>query len=59
MLALLKWPDVVSDHVFASGGILYAVFKTLPSGYWEEALGATMGAVMDLRLVWVGYMLVQ
>ncbi|MBR7888605.1 divalent cation transporter [Marinomonas sp. A79] len=57
---LSEWPAVVSGiMLFASGGILYAVFQDIApqvplEKHWAPPMGAVMGFVLGL----VGYMLV-
>lgn len=57
---LVEWPAVVSGiMLFASGGILYAVFQDIApqvplEKHWAPPMGAVMGFVLGL----IGYMLV-
>ena len=58
---LAEWPAVVSGiMLFASGGILYAVFQDIaPQVVLEKHWAPPMGAVMGFALGLVGYMLTQ
>ncbi|PYF84932.1 ZIP family zinc transporter [Marinomonas alcarazii] len=58
---LAEWPAVVSGiMLFASGGILYAVFQDIaPQAVLEKHWAPPMGAVMGFALGLVGYMLVH
>ena len=58
---LAEWPAVVSGiMLFASGGILYAVFQDIaPQVTLEKYWAPPMGAVMGFALGLVGYMVVQ
>jgi zinc transporter, ZIP family len=60
-LWLSEWPSLVSGiMLFASGGILYAVFQDIaPQVTLERHWAPPMGAVMGFALGLVGYMLVQ
>lgn len=58
---LSEWPTVVSGiMLFASGGILYAVFQDIaPQVALKKHWAPPMGAVMGFSLGLVGYMLTQ
>ncbi|NLQ18834.1 divalent cation transporter [Marinomonas sp. M1K-6] len=60
-LWLSEWPSVVSGvMLFASGGILYAVFQDIaPRVALEKHWAPPMGAVMGFSLGLIGYMLTQ
>ena len=60
-LWLSDWPELVSGvMLFASGGILYAVFQDIaPQVALEKHWAPPMGAVMGFVLGLVGYMLTQ
>ncbi|NVK73203.1 MAG: divalent cation transporter [Oceanospirillaceae bacterium] len=60
-LWLSEWPEFVSGiMLFASGGILYAVFQDIaPQVVLEKHWAPPMGAVMGFTLGLVGYMLVH
>ncbi|WP_111639824.1 ZIP family metal transporter [Marinomonas shanghaiensis] len=58
---LSDWPSIVSGlMLFASGGILYAVFQDIaPQVALEKHWAPPMGAVMGFAVGLVGYMLTQ
>lgn len=58
---LSEWPAFISGiMLFASGGILYAVFQDIaPQVVLEKHWAPPMGAVMGFALGLMGYMLVQ
>lgn len=60
-LWLVKWPAIVSGvMLFASGGILYAVFQDIaPQAVLERHWLPPMGAVMGFVLGLIGYMMVH
>ncbi|MCB5162763.1 ZIP family metal transporter [Marinomonas algarum] len=59
-LWLSEWPSVISGiMLFASGGILYAVFQDIaPQAVLEKHWAPPMGAVMGFALGLAGYMIV-
>ncbi|BDX02940.1 divalent cation transporter [Marinomonas pontica] len=59
LLWLVEWPSVISGiMLFASGGILYAVFQDIaPQVVLEKHWAPPMGAVMGFAFGLVGYML--